>query len=135
MAERNFYVLTTTVDIAESVERLVFHGPYADGYLMETEIEDEALAKDANILERLVVVDNEILRLTEPFRPGQDDPSAFIKGIPENPGLYFLVLMGQKKPIVAIIETPKTILFYGSDDRIDERFIIGYKSIPVPSYP
>lgn len=138
MAEKNFYVLTTKVDLKEEVERLVFHGPYGDGFEMEAAIEDETLAKDANLLERLVVENNEIIRLGEPFRPGIDDGDRWFPGVPESPGLYWVVFKDQKGNVPFIIECNSQIQFsfYGETDpeaEIESTTILKYKPITIPT--
>lgn len=94
MAGKTFYVLTAIADVEKQVESINFHGPYDDGYDMEIAIDEGNLGSGKSIMQRLIIEDNEITRLDEPFNPAKDSISRWFPGHPplDNPGLYWVVM-------------------------------------------
>lgn len=137
MVNDNFYVVTATLN--EIVDQgiavlLSFHGPYPNGYEMEGAIEDKQM-DDADLIQRVRISENEILKLEVPFRPGVDEQPDHYEGHPTANGYYWVIMpdVSLSVPIHVFVQGEHCYI-HGQDVARKVSDIIKYSPDSIPTF-
>ncbi len=108
------------------------HGSYDDGFEMEIAIADRGL-EDYDLLERLIIKDNELSIMKEPFRPGKHDESDALIGHPTTDGYYWALIPSVSSKPIHVLVLSGLVYIHGIKDARDVEDIVKYKPDPIPT--